>query len=122
MIRRPPRSTLFPYTTLFRSRYERATSHHSHLVFRRSFVAGIWIPDSGERTGGMVASARDRSRESARTGMVGRASGGSGPGLLREVLSKTRELTFCFCCFRFDGRFSVGETEWPLLPALISEL
>src|SRR2546426_3143485 len=23
MIRRPPRSTLFPYTTLFRSRYER---------------------------------------------------------------------------------------------------
>src|SRR5687768_17896799 len=26
MLRRPPRSTLFPYTTLFRSR--RATSHH----------------------------------------------------------------------------------------------
>src|SRR2546429_7380868 len=25
MIRRPPRSTLFPYTTLFRSRYERAS-------------------------------------------------------------------------------------------------
>src|SRR2546427_8866262 len=24
MIRRPPRSTLFPYTTLFRSQYERA--------------------------------------------------------------------------------------------------
>src|SRR5256884_2791100 len=28
MIRRPPRSTLFPYTTLFRSRY----SHVQHLV------------------------------------------------------------------------------------------
>src|SRR5256885_12870388 len=26
MIRRPPRSTLFPYTTLFRSRHDRATS------------------------------------------------------------------------------------------------
>src|SRR3712207_8085286 len=26
MIRRPPRSTLFPYTTLFRSRPERATA------------------------------------------------------------------------------------------------
>src|SRR2546430_11535689 len=26
MIRRPPRSTLFPYTTLFRSRRDRATS------------------------------------------------------------------------------------------------
>src|SRR5256885_3931695 len=30
MIRRPPRSTLFPYTTLFRSRGPRATSCHRH--------------------------------------------------------------------------------------------
>src|SRR5258708_27633174 len=27
MIRRPPRSTLFPYTTLFRSRYEKAVAY-----------------------------------------------------------------------------------------------
>src|SRR5256885_11946013 len=32
MIRRPPRSTLFPYTTLFRS------GRHCWLHFRRSFV------------------------------------------------------------------------------------
>src|SRR2546421_6015962 len=32
MIRRPPRSTLFPYTTLFRSRFTRwATSANSYL-------------------------------------------------------------------------------------------
>src|SRR5256885_11193355 len=31
MIRRPPRSTLFPYTTLFRSLLE----HHSPLLFSR---------------------------------------------------------------------------------------
>src|SRR6266853_5112577 len=35
MIRRPPRSTLFPYTTLFRSTYPRASrligSHHRRL-------------------------------------------------------------------------------------------
>src|SRR6266536_3915467 len=31
MIRRPPRSTLFPYTTLFRSRH-RTQSHHEHVV------------------------------------------------------------------------------------------
>src|SRR5258708_25912022 len=31
MIRRPPRSTLFPYTTLFRSR------HRHPLTFRREF-------------------------------------------------------------------------------------
>src|SRR3712207_7828980 len=30
MIRRPPRSTLFPYTTLFRS--ERALDHQAHRV------------------------------------------------------------------------------------------
>src|SRR5215208_7458215 len=31
MIRRPPRSTLFPYTTLFRSRRARPLVHHSTL-------------------------------------------------------------------------------------------
>src|SRR2546422_7794248 len=33
MIRRPPRSTLFPYTTLFRSRL-RAGAGHAHGVWR----------------------------------------------------------------------------------------
>src|SRR2546421_780900 len=32
MIRRPPRSTLFPYTTLFRSRTVIRASHHCHLM------------------------------------------------------------------------------------------
>src|SRR3712207_7877217 len=30
MIRRPPRSTLFPYTTLFRSRHEGGLGRHDH--------------------------------------------------------------------------------------------
>src|SRR5258705_7386021 len=34
MIRRPPRSTLFPYTTLFRSRNKRSTLNGSHRNFR----------------------------------------------------------------------------------------
>src|SRR3712207_8370093 len=33
MIRRPPRSTLFPYTTLFRSRYRGGTASTSHTPF-----------------------------------------------------------------------------------------
>src|SRR3712207_8848842 len=32
MIRRPPRSTLFPYTTLFRSRREHRRGHVEHAV------------------------------------------------------------------------------------------
>src|SRR2546422_3148475 len=30
MIRRPPRSTLFPYTTLFRSHFKRFNDEHGH--------------------------------------------------------------------------------------------
>src|SRR5256885_8205270 len=40
MIRRPPRSTLFPYTTLFRSEPEPAR-HHVRGLFRASEVARI---------------------------------------------------------------------------------
>src|SRR6202008_5088627 len=43
MIRRPPRSTLFPYTTLFRSRTLRSRYHRARreLLYRASF----WIKD-----------------------------------------------------------------------------
>src|SRR2546422_2524534 len=40
MIRRPPRSTLFPYTTLFRSRWDRLTM--------RDAVIRYW-PDQNQR-------------------------------------------------------------------------
>src|SRR2546430_17742145 len=36
MIRRPPRSTLFPYTTLFRSQNERSTLHGAPPLQRPS--------------------------------------------------------------------------------------
>src|SRR2546430_16799700 len=43
MIRRPPRSTLFPYTTLFRSlQRERALREHARLHFHQS--AGHLVP------------------------------------------------------------------------------
>src|SRR3712207_7725787 len=38
MIRRPPRSTLFPYTTLFRSRPEASATDLNNLVHTRAFV------------------------------------------------------------------------------------
>src|SRR5438034_7957618 len=46
MLRRPPRSTLFPYTTLFRSgvkdrrlvRHERMFAHGSSLIHARTYV------------------------------------------------------------------------------------
>src|SRR2546427_9558828 len=42
MIRRPPRSTLFPYTTLFRSLAKRR-SHRGHLSVRRRFIVGVFF-------------------------------------------------------------------------------
>src|SRR3989454_9425524 len=44
MIRRPPRSTLFPYTTLFRSRSFRALPHRLEPV--REVGGVLWINDS----------------------------------------------------------------------------
>src|SRR2546422_4118926 len=35
MIRRPPRSTLFPYTTLFRSHSQQATQKRDHHCFKK---------------------------------------------------------------------------------------
>src|SRR3712207_8356768 len=50
MIRRPPRSTLFPYTTLFRSdRSHRVQSDHGRAARRRG-LAGPRGPRSEEHT------------------------------------------------------------------------
>src|SRR2546430_10590144 len=37
MIRRPPRSTLFPYTTLFRSYYAPTSDHRSVIINRDGY-------------------------------------------------------------------------------------
>src|SRR3989449_11751724 len=42
MIRRPPRSTLFPYTTLFRSYYETSKGKLGSLQARREVLAKIF--------------------------------------------------------------------------------
>src|SRR5438093_4526408 len=49
MIRRPPRSTLFPYTTLFRSRVLRGHPDHKRTPDRHGHGAGV-DPRSEEHT------------------------------------------------------------------------
>src|SRR2546421_5685317 len=58
MIRRPPRSTLFPYTTLFRSRARISRSTRSAIMRSRS--------ESSNRFMASVASRIDRGHESVR--------------------------------------------------------
>src|SRR2546428_3852191 len=58
MIRRPPRSTLFPYTTLFRSRPAR-----SHHVCLRLPSLGPQLPEIGEGAGRPRGPHRDTAGE-----------------------------------------------------------
>src|SRR2546430_9936387 len=57
MIRRPPRSTLFPYTTLFRSHDERGSPDRDH--FRRLLITARAAAAPAPRP----ASARRKSRD-----------------------------------------------------------
>src|SRR3712207_8904518 len=45
MIRRPPRSTLFPYTTLFRSARERADAERLRIEFREADAEALPFSD-----------------------------------------------------------------------------
>src|SRR2546429_6309389 len=73
MIRRPPRSTLFPYTTLFRSQ----------LVWPASFVVARAYVDQLARVNGL-----SRERCGAITAMLGRAEqlqGDARRGVLQQL-------------------------------------
>src|SRR3712207_8734223 len=49
MLRRPPRSTLFPYTTLFRSEVgDREASHVEERAGIGSGREGVAVPDEGD--------------------------------------------------------------------------
>src|SRR3712207_7118639 len=61
MIRRPPRSTLFPYTTLFRSRPQRLEGGRLHE--RRGPLDGLSDGEQLERVAGAGHKARLRSEE-----------------------------------------------------------
>src|SRR2546426_4911622 len=47
MIRRPPRSTLFPYTTLFRSGPDGRTVHITPAKWHAGMIADIFVKASG---------------------------------------------------------------------------
>src|SRR3712207_9213824 len=55
MIRRPPRSTLFPYTTLFRSQHAQRTLHFDRKVYvagRINNIDAMAVPGAANGGGG----------------------------------------------------------------------
>src|SRR2546429_9972624 len=57
MIRRPPRSTLFPYTTLFRSILFR--NHHDGTFTDVAVIAGCAYSENGHEQAGMGVAVAD---------------------------------------------------------------
>src|SRR3712207_7374967 len=65
MIRRPPRSTLFPYTTLFRSRVAENRRHDRYSPGQRSNVPrSSMLPGRGGATAARVADLRSEEHTS----------------------------------------------------------
>src|SRR2546429_7207742 len=62
MIRRPPRSTLFPYTTLFRSYAESVNGHDAPPSFVQSVISDHVIHRGTISTGGLGGGADRRNR------------------------------------------------------------
>src|SRR5947209_15467531 len=64
MIRRPPRSTLFPYTTLFRSlRENRERARLKYLFLRHGWTPETFLQELERRLGHQLAPAGARSEE-----------------------------------------------------------
>src|SRR3712207_7215736 len=77
MIRRPPRSTLFPYTTLFRSGSRTAAPERAETASVRTF------PDRGESGDGLTQRQRrglEGIRDSVERGGYPPSVGGDGEG------------------------------------------
>src|SRR5260221_1942863 len=68
MIRRPPRSTLFPYTTLFRSRPagQAARSDQRDADLARGWCRGSELHSRGRRSDGAARRILEQHRETAR--------------------------------------------------------
>src|SRR5206468_8903266 len=60
MIRRPPRSTLFPYTTLFRSRCTRRRCHHGRVGASTNWRRDSKASASGDRKSTRLNSSHDQ--------------------------------------------------------------
>src|SRR2546425_6174812 len=87
MIRRPPRSTLFPYTTLFRSQRPHAVHGDEH---RREELAQAGADAGAFRRGGVVRAAVGRShlREAEVTDVARRSE---------EHTSELQSLAYLVC-------------------------
>src|SRR2546425_7691732 len=100
MIRRPPRSTLFPYTTLFRSPGGQADRRRSGPSHRRI-----------QRYAGPNRKARDGPRTSQSTpGSIGTESDGGHAGRSEEHTSELQSLAYLVCRLLLEKKKKIYHT------------
>src|SRR5260370_5815613 len=115
MIRRPPRSTLFPYTTLFRSKFERSPAF-------RGFVR--WPPPGfgAGRSGRQRRLQPSRQRSLSGLGCVAKSESGAFPGSqsnAREYVERLSDSNLTrlkdeACCQKEEMRGNQGGWRWRL--------
>src|SRR2546421_973528 len=96
MIRRPPRSTLFPYTTLFRSDFSHQMLHHGSEKYKRKNIQPVEadalhlpLPDNSMDLVEEIRSEEHTSELQSRSDLVCR--------LLLEKKKKKRKNTQIWC-------------------------
>src|SRR5256884_6670946 len=102
MIRRPPRSTLFPYTTLFRSALA------SIKLIQASAVLDLTEDDFDFLTSNKVWIATDRSRARQKIEIIfgDRKSGSAG------MPRPSSYAVFCLCIKRLSGSRTFARGDW----------
>src|SRR2546430_13338169 len=99
MIRRPPRSTLFPYTTLFRSRCH------------KDRVAGISCSFSTQRKGGNHAASEDRRGRRHRAARASRRRGARRRGRSEEHTSELQSQSNLVCRLLLEKKHTNNKTH-----------
>src|SRR2546427_10628804 len=100
MIRRPPRSTLFPYTTLFRSARQEALQVQAHLVRRLVPVLGVLcqrLQHDGVELRGDLGNERTRWPRGLPDVLVGDRHGGVGLERSEEHTSELQSQSNLVC-------------------------
>src|SRR5438034_11620242 len=96
MLRRPPTSTLFPYTTLFRSRFARGAGIAERAQGGTDGQRDAGAGGGGNRHGGRLAGetqhVKGRADEAEREEAVGHGAGGEHAGPLVRVMVRTAEV------------------------------